>query len=228
MLCTLLLAGFAAPTRAQDYSHSILSSHYIDVEGSTNGQPDNCSDGKCGEFTVAVRDFANNPVAGVTVSIDFSLCPDIQISCDQLFAVTGQTNVGGKVVSGTANAAGQFVFRIQGAANATPTSTNTTSDGTNAGVACAHIYVDSVPLTLLQVCAYDLNGMGSPSAAVSSADVSLIVADVVKGALGAQARERDDLNHSGTVTVADAAMMAAMVARVPLGTGSQTTGPFCP
>lgn len=237
--CALLVASLAAPKCAQCGSHSAqqgvppdnkstLQGPFIDVEGSTNGLPDNCSDLRCGSFAATIRDFANNPIPGSTVIIDFSGCPDIQLSCDQLFATTGQTLLAGKKVMGTTNAVGQFVFHVQGAANAVKLA-DATSDGTNAGVPCAQFYADGVPLTpTLEVSAFDLDGLGSPFAAVSVTDVSLTMYENIHIALGAQARQRDDYNHTGTVNVADVAAAAAMAAQAALGTGSQATGPYCP
>ncbi len=226
-----ILVASAALANVPDPAHSTLgspASAYIDVEGQTSGLPDNCSDGRCANYTVTVRDFANNLIAGSTVVIDFSGCPDIQISCDQLNAVTGQTDLAGKKVSGTTNASGQFIFKVQGAGNATPTTNNTTSAGTNAGVTCAVVYADGVQLGNLIVAAYDVNGLGSPTSAVSAADVSLVASEAAKVVLGAQARARDDYNHSGTISAADVSAIAAMAAQAVLGTGSIKTAPFCP
>lgn len=230
LLCVAgILVASAALANVPDPAKSSLQSAFIAVEGSTAGNPDNPSDGRSGNFTVTVRDFANNVIAGSTVVVDFSGCSDIQISCDQLNGVTGQTYLAGKKVSGTTNASGQFIFKVQGASNATTTVGNITSAGTNAGVPCAQVYADGVPLTpALVVAAYDLNGLGSPGGAVSGLDASLCAAEVVKVGLGAQARARDDYNNSSTITGLDASIMAGMVVQAGLGTGSQKTAPFCP
>jgi hypothetical protein len=226
LLCVAgILVASAALANVPDPAKSSLQSSYIAVEGQTGGQPDNCSDGRCANFTVTVRDFANNVIAGSTVVVDFSGCSDIQIACSQLNAVTGQSYLAGKKVSGTTNASGQFIFKVQGASNAAPTAGNTTTAGTNAGVPCAQVYADGVPLTpSLIVAAYDVNGSG----AVSSADASLVTAEGLKIALGAQARARDDYNNSNSVTSADASIATSMGLQAGLGTGSQITGPYCP
>lgn len=230
LLCVAgILVASAALANVPDPAKSSLQSANIAVEGSTAGQPDNCSDGRCGNFTVTVRDFANNVIAGSTVVIDFSGCADIQISCDQLNAVTGQTYLAGKKVSGTTNASGQFVFKVQGASNAVVLAGNVTSPGTNVGVPCAQVYADGVPLTpALIVAAYDVNGLGSPTGAVNGGDASTVAAEVTKIALGAQARARDDYNGIGGVNGGDASISAAMVSHAALGTGSQKTSPYCP
>jgi hypothetical protein len=229
-LCVVgILVASAALANVPDPSKTTMTGGgYIDVEGSTAGQPDNCSDGKCGNLTITVRDFANNIIAGSTVVIDFSACSDIQLSCDQLNAVTQQSYLGGKKVAGTTTAGGTFVFKVQGASNATTTTTNTTSPGTNAGVACAQVYADGVSIGGLKVVAYDVNGLGSPSGAVNGADVATVSAENAKIALGAQPRQRDDYNHSGTVNGADVSQISSMSSQAALGTGTQKTAPFCP
>ena len=224
-----ILLASAALANVPDPAKSTLQSAYIAVEGSTAGNPDNCSDGRCGNFICTIRDFANNVIAGSTVLIDFSGCSDIQVSCDQLNGVTGQTYLAGKKVAGTTNAAGQFTFKVQGASNAVGTVGNTTSAGTNAGVPCAQLYADGVPMIpALIVAAYDVNGLGSPATAVSGADVSQVAQEATKIPFGAQARARDDYNNSNTVTGGDVAIEAAMAAQQGVGTGSQKTAPYCP
>src|SRR5262244_3563049 len=86
---TLVSAGHT--TSVVGYEHSTVQSSYIDLAGSTNGLPDNCSDQRCGDWLVTIRDFANDPVVGAHVDVDFSACSDIRLACDQLTAVTGQT-----------------------------------------------------------------------------------------------------------------------------------------
>lgn len=222
-----ILVASAALANVPDPAHSTFSSNYIAVEGSTSGQPDNCSDGRCGNWTVTVKDFANNVIAGSTVVIDFSGCPDIQVSCDQLNGVTGQTDLAGKKVSGTTNASGQFVFKVQGASNATAPGANTAA-GTNAGVPCAQVYADGVALGSLIVSAYDVNGLGSPSGAVNAADVSLVSAEAIKIAGGGTARARDDYNFTNSVNSGDVSISSSMAIQQAGGTGSKVTSPYCP
>ena len=234
LLCAAgILVASAVMANVPDPAKSQLQGQYIAVEGSTGGNPDNCSDNRCGNFSVTVRDFANNVIAGSTVVIDFSACSDIQISCDQLNAVTGQTFLAGKKVSGTTNALGQFTFKVQGASNAQPTTNNTTTAGTvlttGSPSPCAQVYADGVALLpALVVAAYDVNGLGSPTGAVSGPDASLVGAEVVKVGLGATPHPRDDYNGSNSVTGPDASASASMVVQAGLGTGSQKTSPYCP
>ena len=233
LLCVAgILVASAALANVPSPANSVLQSSYLAVEGSTGGLPDKCSDNRCGDFLVTVRDFSNAIIAGATVVVDFSGCSDIKIACDQLNAVTGQTFLAGKKVSGTTNASGQFTFKIQGAATGVPTPNNTsTSAGTNANVPCAQVYADGVALTpALIVAAYDVNGGAGASPGVTATDASLVVAEGIKIGLGlgAVARARDDYNNSGTVTSADSSISTLMGIQAGLLTGSQVTGPYCP
>jgi hypothetical protein len=224
-----ILVASAAMANVPDPAKSTLSLPHTAVEGSstTGGVTtmDNCSDGNCGNITITVRDFASNVIAGSTVVVDFSTCPDIQVSCDQQNTLTGQSYLAGHKVSGTTNASGQFILRAVGAANGTPPGANT-SAGTNAGVACATVYADGVPLGNLVVAAYDLNGLGTPSA-VNASDLSLMSADVLKVAGGGTARAREDFNYSGTVNAGDLGVYLAIVLQASAGTGTRVTSPFC-
>lgn len=140
-------------------------------------------------------------------------------------AVTGQSYLGNKKVSGMTNALGQISFSVIGAANAEPTASNTTSPGTNAGVPCAQVYGDGVPLTpALIVAAYDVNGVGG----ANSADASLVTAEGLKINLGATPHARDGYNNSNTVTAVDVSIATSMGLQASLGTGSQETGAYCP
>jgi len=215
---------------------SVLSGNFIAVEGSTGGLPDNCADGRCGNYLIIVNDAFGAPIGGTTVWIDFSACPDIQTSCDQLTAVTGQTEAVPKSVFGVTSPGGAFVFRVQGASNATPPGPNT-SPGTNAGVPCATVWAQSlppflpgapVPLGNLVVSAYDINGLGSPTTAVNALDVSLVQAEALKVAGGGTARARDDYNFTNTVSAADVGISSTMALQQAAGTGSKVTGPYCP
>ena len=189
----LSIAAAEGATLIPDPSKCTMQSQYLDVEGATNGQPDDCSDGRCGNFTVTIRDAGNSVIQGSVVVIDFSGCSDIMISCDQLTTVTGQSYLSPKKVSGTTDITGRFTFKVQGAANAVPTAGSTTSPGTNAGVPCAQVYADGVLLTpSLKVVAYDVNGLGSPMGGVNGVDANLVCQEVVKVAVGASARQRDD------------------------------------
>jgi Dockerin type I domain len=216
-----------------DPPHSTLANFYgghyfISLEGSTNGSPDLCVDGRCGDYAITVRDAANNPVQGSVVTIDFSGCSDITLSCDQLESVTGQQMTGPHQLTLLSNAAGQVTFRVQGASNAVLVPGNVTSPGVDVATPCAQAYADGVLLGSLVVSAYDVNGAGSPSAAVNATDAAIVLAEGNKSAIGAQPRARDDVNFSGTVNATDASIYMMMANQAALGTGSANTGPYCP
>jgi len=223
LVACLALARVASAS-VPDPAKSTTSSPFIDVEGSTGGAPDDCSDGRCSDFTVTVRDFANAPIAGSTVVIDFSGCPDIQLSCDQINFLTGQSYLGGKKVAGTTNAGGQFTFKAQGSGTATVAG----APGTRVNVPCAQLYADGVSLRSLIVAAYDVDGLGSPATAVDSGDLAIVSRESSRVMLGFNGFARDDYNHSGTINGADVARSAAMVLDQQAGTGSSKTAPFCP
>ncbi len=227
-----VLAAAAPAARAStaiDIYKVTVPGNQLDVEGATNGLPDNCSDGTCANYTISVKDFANNVQSGVHVWVDLRDCIDIGIPCDQLAASTGQWVDDYSIVNGTTNASGQFTFKIQGFATARATLDVSTSDGTPAGTACAKFYCDNAGLIAnLVVHAYDVDGLGSPVGAVNGVDVSLVAAEALKGSLGAVKRARDDYNRDGNVTGADVSRSAAMAVQASLGTGSQSTGTLCP
>src|SRR4249920_2371509 len=61
-------------------------------------------------YTVTVRDFASNPVAGSTVVLNFTNCTELRLCSFNLGAQT--VNCLAKTVTATANAAGQVTFSI--------------------------------------------------------------------------------------------------------------------
>ena len=230
--CAMAAGAFA---QAPNPAFSSLQSTFIDVAGWTACPAGRCVDPR-NSFLVTVYFGPASPLIGSRVWIDFSGCPDIQISCDQLTPETQQAYLASKTVQGFTDNAGEFVFKAQGAANAVLMPANMVSPGTNVGVACAQIWAGSVPagsfpdvlLGNLIVAAYDINGLGSPTGAVNGVDVSLVASEVAKSALGAGARAREDYNHSGSLNGADVSKLASMAAAAGLGTGTQVTAPFCP
>jgi len=231
-----ILVASAAMANVPDPAHCTLTNKdiasvnknaYIAVVGQNNaGIADPCeAGGRCGDYEVTIKDFANNVIAGSTVVADFSGCSDTQISCDQLNASTGQTNLAGKKVAGTTNASGIFRFKIQGASNSTSTSgPNFLSPGTNAGVPCVQLYADGVPIGNLSPASYDVNGLGSTtSAACNSADVAKVKIEALINGLGHKARS--DYNYTNTVDSADVGISQAL-ALTPAANGTIKTTPF--
>jgi len=187
-----------------------------------------------GDYEVTMNNNAGIPLQGIAVCFDFSGCPDVRLSCDQLTAETGQTLVGSSVC-GVTNVAGKFTFKIQGAGKAThepccQTTVGSLADTTVAG--CASFMGNTTPFNQhLKVTIYDVNGAGSPSAAVNGTDAALIAYEATYTPLFNPAYARSDYNHDAKTTGADAATSAIMVvqaANTANESGSRCTAPYCP
>jgi len=242
LLASAALANVPDPTKCTLVNKDIANvgkNAYIAVVGQNNaGIADPCEvGGRCGDFQVTIKDLSGTAIAGSSVVIDFSGCPDIQISCDQLNASTGQTNLAGKKVAGTTNASGQFTFKVQGASNSTSTSSpNVLSAGTAAGVPCAQVYADGVPIGSLIVAGYDVNGLGSTtSAACNAADVAKVKVEALISGLGQKARA--DYNYDNLVNAGDVGISSGIALANPANTSIKTTtgnpagsnnGQYCP
>jgi len=187
-----------------------------------------------GDYEVTINNNAGSPLSGVSVCIDFSGCPDVRLSCDQLTAETGQTLVGTTTVCGNTNSAGKFTFKVQGAGKAKAetsplTTVGSLADTTVAG--CAQVTANTTPFNQkLKVTIYDVNGTGSPSAAVSGADAALIAIEATRTPGSNPAYARSDYNHDAKTTGADASASSIMAtqAAATTETGSRMTAPYCP
>jgi len=229
LLCAAgILVASAALANVPDPAHSSVGNGRLTVEGTTTAggtATDACTDGRCGDLLITVRDFANNVIAGSIVIADFTNCSDINISCDQVNATTGQTYLSSHKVQGTTNSLGQFTFKVQGAG---PTNTATCGAancaGTNAGVACATVYADGVPIGNLKVASYDVDRAGSPNGATAiGSDAAKVKQEQLNVGLGAASRARDDYDFSGTVAINDVALETQFALDQGLGTGSRDT-----
>ena len=97
-------------------------------------------------FTVIVRDFANNPVPGSTVVLDFSGCPNGAFICTPLPTDPYITNLGARTLSMTADASGKVTFpaRIGGTGPA----------------GCAAVFADGVLMRHYALASPDQGGDG--------------------------------------------------------------------
>lgn len=88
ILCAQLgLGASAIAASPPDPAHSSLQGAFIDIAGTDpTGAPDPCnvSGSHCANYSMVIRDFANNPVPGAPVLLDLSNCPDIQLSTTQV------------------------------------------------------------------------------------------------------------------------------------------------
>jgi len=191
----------------------------IPVVGQTAGVADGL-----GQFTITVRDLANNPVANSSVVIDFSACcNDVHLSSTQ-FGAGVTVDVPTKTVRAIGNASGVVTFRVMGGADGGPGGASTPSGG------CAKIYADGVLLTdgickpaSVQVAVYDLNGSLGGGAGVGPADLSVWLGDLF--ATPAPYRARSDYDYSvlcvQDISPADLSKWLAVL----FGNGSTGNGP---
>jgi len=188
----------------------------ISIVGNTGGAAD-----VKGQFSVSIRDLANNPVANASVVVDFSACcNDIRLSTTQL--APGVTlDVPTKTVRAIADAGGIATFIVMGGASEL---------GATPATGCAKIYADGVLITdgvckppSVQVAAYDLNGALLGGAGVGPADLSRWLADFFS--TPTPYRARSDYDYSVLCTQdtgpADLSKWLALF----FGSGSTANGP---
>jgi hypothetical protein len=137
-------------------------------------------------FTVVVRDVANNPVAGATVTLDFSSCPEVNFCPAQ---ETGTTIVG-KTASRICDVTGSVTFHLH-AGGLCPSGT-------------VKVTADAVPLALRPVVSTDQDG----NLAVDATDQSIASAKV------GSADHSADFDCDGDVDSADLAILASHVGHV--------------
>jgi hypothetical protein len=177
------------------------------------------------EFSVIVRDAANNPLPGSLVTIDFSgCCNDIRIgsSMAQVNQVQGTRALIAPriIVGGTTDVNGVATIRITGAAMDVTmppipgivVSTASMDSGcatiSATGTGGNFLLTDGVNNPRVFVAAWDLNGALGGGTGITGADLSLLFYDVLStGAPYFQQRQRADLNGSGNVNGADAGLM---------------------
>src|SRR5439155_20880702 len=114
----------------------------INLVGATNGIAD-----ARGQFTITLRDLANNPLPGSYVVIDFSPCAsDIRL-CSAQSSAGANINCTGDpgMIGATTDRAGTVTLRIVGGAR------NVAPGTPGAGFRCATIYADGVVLGSVNV-----------------------------------------------------------------------------
>ena len=216
------LASVPDPARSSVPTFIIITGR---VNGGTNPDP-------VGTATITVRDFANSPIAGATVTIDASGCCDINLCSGQV----GHDCVA-RTVSGLTNGAGQFTFNVFGAAKDPGTRIPPAQYGgcganglqirANAGTG------DVILGNATGVC-LDQNGAAGGSNGTTGADAANVANCSGAVALGAPYRGRADVNTNGTITGGDAAATSGHAGRLVLAAGVGCPGgvfcakPACP
>jgi len=154
-------------------------------------------------MTLTLRDFANNPVGGANVVIDFTNACDVNLSVQQVNGVTSAVPVGTHTVSGTSDAFGVFSFRLAGAARGGVTGTNYLPAGSGTTTTAeVEIRVNNNLVANATPVCWDQNeaAAGTPTG-VNGGDIGFILTSIA--ASGVANVRRSDLNHSGSVNGAD-------------------------
>ena len=138
-----------------------------------------------GEFDVVVRDIANVPIWGATVTIDFSLCTDERICSDQSPGQLVDCSRHWVVDATQTDQNGAAHLRIVGSADPTAAATQG---------ALGHVLADGVIFGWVRVAAFDHDGGG-----VGAADLSLWLDDFFHSPGAA----RSDYDGDGTVGAGD-------------------------
>lgn len=187
LVLSVLVSGVAAGLVGADTPeppNATMPCH-INLVGTTGGTAD-----AAGEFSIVVRDFANNPMAGSVVSVFFAECADLRIAAVQPFpGLTVDCGATVGTVTGITNGDGIVEFRIVGGAR------NLSGGAPGAGFRCARVYADGVLLGTVNVGAFDQNGAGG----VNPVDVSLWLGDIFSGSYFG----RSDYDCSGTLSPVD-------------------------
>jgi hypothetical protein len=161
-----------------------------------------------GQFTVVIRDNANNPMPGASVTLDFSGVPDVVLCSDQLDPDMLMSCAAHTVRKFT-NAQGQVTFTVLG-------SSTGVNDVPSLGQP-AMIFADGVLLGNIAVSTFDLDGMGG----VGANDLSILMADFGSG----QPHDRSDFDGSGTVGANDLSQWLGVFAS---GASSESCRSACP
>jgi hypothetical protein len=138
--------------------------NFIRITGQKSGVAD-----PVGQFTVTVRDLANNLIANSTVVVDFSSCVRIRAAASQPFAgLTVDNSL--RTVRALTNGSGVATFRIVGG------SCNT-GNLSGSGAGCARIFADGVLLGSTTATTYDQDGVTG----VTLNDLSAWAGDFLSG-----------------------------------------------
>jgi hypothetical protein len=175
-----------------------------------------------GNYTVVVRDLANNPIQNSSVVLDFSVCGsfDTRLANSQIHpGVTLDCPT--KSVRGLTDATGTIVFRVMGGAQNTGAAPGNLSP-------CARVFADGVLIKdavttggtgNVKVAAYDENGVGG----VTPLDLSAWVGDFF--AAGAPYLVRSDFDGNGALSPLDLSNQVAVFFAAGSFTGAAG---YCP
>ena len=155
----------------------------ITLVGSLAGTPD-----PVGQFTVTVRDLANNPLNGASVVNDLSGCTDLTLCANQ-FDAGALVNCAAKTTRKFTNISGQVSFIVLGGSNGSGNATTLLGG--------AKIYANGTLIASPTASVFDLDG----SNGVGINDLSVWLTDF--GTFGNPAFGRSDFDCSGSVGIND-------------------------
>ncbi|MCC6650187.1 MAG: hypothetical protein IT348_03445 [Candidatus Eisenbacteria bacterium] len=165
-LAFLFLLGLVPSPAAADwpwpYPNSTLPSQVRLV--TWNGA---APDAALGQFTVIIRDLANNPVPGSTVSVDFTSVPEVRIAADQMDP-EALTICGEHRVRKLTGADGSATFTIMGSVSSAPA---------RLGEFRVPILADGMLLGTPMLAVFDLDGAGG----IGANDMSVWLEDFSEG-----------------------------------------------
>jgi hypothetical protein len=176
----------------------------IMLVGSYGGAPDAAA----GQFTVIVRDLANNPLVGATVVIDISNAIDMAICSDQHDPSAVVDCAGGRVSKLTASD-GSVTFTILGHSNGAGNASSLLNSG--------RIFSNGTRIQSPTVAAYDLDGANG----VGAADLSAWLTDFGSG----NPYGRSDYDCNGTVGAGD---LSFWLTEFGAGTSAASCAVACP
>ena len=176
----------------------------ISLVGSLAGVPDAAA----GQFTVIVRDLANNPLSGASVVVDFSGCLDLAICSDQLDA-NALVNCGAKTTRKFTDALGNVTFTILGGSNGGGNATTLLNGG--------KIFANGTLIKQPTVAAFDLDGAGG----VGANDLSAWLTDFGSG----NNYGRSDFDCSGNIGAND---LSLWLTEFGAGTSASSCAVACP
>ena len=176
----------------------------ITLVGSLAGTPDAAA----GQFTVIVRDLANNALNGASVVIDLSNCLDISI-CDNQLDAAATVNCGAKTTRKFTDALGSVTFTVLGGSNGAGNASTLLSGG--------RIFANGTLIGSPTASAYDLDGANG----VGAADLSAWLTDFGSG----NPYGRSDYDCNGTVGAGD---LSFWLTEFGAGTSAASCAVACP
>lgn len=176
----------------------------IRLVGANGTTPDAAS----GQFTVVMRDLANNRMPGFPVVLDLSACPDL-ILCSAQMDPSTVVDCAARTVSKITDASGGVTFTLLG---------HSTGAGHTLSLAgSAKLFGNRVLMGSPSVATFDLDGTGG----VGAGDLSAWLGDFGSGT----AWQRSDFDGDGQITAND---LSAWISVFGAGSSTQSCGLACP